>query len=502
MGKGRFFKSMKNMSYGILYNILSLVLSFVSRTIFINTLGVEMLGINGLFTDVLNILSMADLGLGITMAYSYYEPLARGDKDRLCALTAFYRKIYNMIALVVAVLGVILIPFLKYIVNLETDNPYIYVYYLMFLANTVVSYLFVYKSSIINADQKSYLISKYHIIMGISRIGAQCILLYLTKRYMVYLSINLAATVISNLLISNKAEKLYPYIKEKGKRLDKESRKSIFDNIKSVILYKFAMVIFGAADSSIISMLLGTVFVGLYSNYNMIIGAINGLINIVYQSVQASIGNVITSEKDEKRYQIYRYLQKYSFIAATLIAVCLFALIDDAIKVWIGEEFVIDKLSVFAIVLNFYICIILHPIWTFRETTGLYKEVKYIMLLATVVNIILSVLLGRIMGLAGVLFASVIARLSTYFWYEPRLLFKKFFKASTRTLYLQILKNVIISAVIGFAVCFVGGYIKANSWLMLVIKAAAVFVLCLVLVIVAYIKDNDIQEVVKTYIKR
>lgn len=213
--KSRTYNSSKNIMLGTASKLLSMILTFVGRAIFVRILAVEYLGITGLFADVLTMLSLADLGLGTAMAYSFYKPLAEKNKEKIAALMHFYRKIYYYIAIIVAVIGVGIVPFLNAIVNVNKPIPHLEIYYLVMLANTVVSYLFIYKSSIIIADQKSHIISKYEMWINAFKLILQTLVLYITHSYLFYILVTVVTTIANNLIVSALANKMYPYLKEK-----------------------------------------------------------------------------------------------------------------------------------------------------------------------------------------------------------------------------------------------------------------------------------------------
>lgn len=476
----------RNALFGLANHIITLILSFVSRTIFIRVLGVEYLGISGLFSDVLMMLSMADLGFGTAMAYSFYKPIAEGDHDKIAALVGFYRKIYHFIALGVALLGIALIPFLPYIVNLERSIPYLQIYYLFFLANTVVSYLFVYKTSIINADQKNYLLSKYQMLISLVKTVLQSGLLLITKNFLIYLSIQVLFTIVNNLVVSKKADSLYPFIKTSAYQLDQADKKSIFTNMKSIFLYKISGVLLNGTTNTFISVMVGTVWVGFFSNYNLVINTLNGFINILYASATASIGNVIIREQPRKRFEIFQTMQTISLIITTFSTVCLFLLLPDLILVWLGSRFVLESAVFFAILLNFYIAGVVHPIWSFREATGLYVQTKYIMLIAAVVNILLSLILGRLFGMAGILLAPAIARFTTYFWYEPNLLFQQYFQEKVRHFYVPLIKSSLFTILLCLLFTKASSYFPIDSWAQFIVKSLIVASFAFMFTILAY----------------
>lgn len=496
--ESRKLNSIRNIIFGYGNQILTLLLSFIGRTVFIKVLGEDYLGINGLFSDVLVMLSMADLGFGTAMVYSFYKPIAEHDEKRIAALIHFYRKIYNFIAVVVAVVGVMLVPFLKYLVNLDQGIPHLKIYYLFFLANTVISYLFVYKTSIINASQKNYLISQYQAIVNVVKTIVQIVVLLAFHNYFIYLFITIVATMANNLIASHKADQLYPEIRNSHEKLDAESKKSIFENMKSIFLYKVSGVLLNGTDNTLISIIAGTVWVGIYSNYNMIITAVNNFVITLFSSVTASIGNVIVTEKSEKRYEVFKVMQTISLMIAASTVVIMYSLINDLIYVWLGDKFVLSNQILIAIMCNFYLGNILRPIWSYREATGLYMQTKYIMLIAAGINIVLSIALGNYFGMSGILFASVLARLSTYFWYEPKLLFKNYFEENVRGFYFSIVKNIVLVVFLSIAIFWGGQFFIVDTWGKLILKAVIVVSIVGIGVVCGYIRTKECKMLLQT----
>ena len=284
MEESRTKKATQNIAYGMVNQILSLVLSFVSRTVFINFLGVEYLGINGLFSDVLNLLSLADLGFNTAMIFSFYKPIAEKDYKKMAGLTTFYRKVYSIIATLVGTVGILLIPFLKYIVNVETAIPNLEIYYLLSLAGVVVSYICVYKTSIITADQNGYIVTRITMLTSTFKTIVQIISLVLWKNYIIYLIIGVIVNLVNNIIASIVAEKNYPFIKEKY-QLSKEEQKSILNNMGSVFIYKASSVMLNATDNILISVIVGTAMVGYYSNYLMLETKITMFYSLIFTSM-------------------------------------------------------------------------------------------------------------------------------------------------------------------------------------------------------------------------
>lgn len=496
MSDSRVKKSAQNMITGFAYQALMLILSFVSRTAFIQTLGDEYLGINATFSDVLSLLSMADLGFGTAMAYSFYKPLAEDNKEQIAALIQFYKKIYNIIAAAVLILGLVCVPFLKYIVNTEEYIPNLEIYYLFSLFGVVISYLFVYKTTLLTADQKDYKVVRIRMWTSVLKTVLQIAVLYFAKNYILYLAIGIATQFLNNYIASKKTEKEYPYIRRNQNNSDvnQSVKESLFGNMKSVFLYKLSGTMFSATDNIIISVVVGTAIVGRYSNYLMVSNKLLLVEQIVFSAMTASIGNVIVKETAKKRLQIFQAMQSASFIFCGIITSVFCIMINDLIGVWLNEDiYVLSTVTVIAITLNTYFSCVLQPLWIYRDATGLYMKTKYVMLAGATLNIILSVALGQIMGLAGVIFASAISRLSTYFWYEPKLLFREYFDSSAGRYYISILKNIGLVAGTVLLIGFVSYRVEVNNWMGVFIKGAIVGCLCCVIFMTAYAKTEGFQ---------
>ncbi len=501
MNTSRTKNSFRNIFFSLANQLITILLGFVNRSVFIWTLGVGYLGISGLFSDILTMLSLADLGFGVALTYSMYKPLAEKDYDRLAALTGLYRRVYRIIALAVTLIGLALVPFLKYLINLKHPIPHITLYYLMFLANTVASYLVVYKTSILTADQKDYLLKKYQSFFSIGSTACMTFFLLLTHSYLIYLLIQVIFTYSQNFYSSYVAEKQYPFIKKHVSMPIKEV-KEIFKNLYSVFLYKISGVLLNATDNTIISIMIGTGMVGYYSNYSIITLQVTNLVNTIFYSLTASLGNLVVREKAHRRYQVFKAIQSVSDIFSSICTACLFLLFQDLINVWLGNHFLLNNLTLFAIICNFYLGVILLPIWIYREATGLYQQTKYVMVVTAIINLALSIIMAKFYGIAGVLFASVIARLLTYFWYEPVLLFKKYFNASSIHYFFSIIKNISVTAIIVFINRFLFSNFIVNNWGMLFIKTFSIGIFSSVIALLFYYKTEGIKIILRKIIER
>ena len=347
----------------------------------------------------------------------------------------------------------------------------------------------VYKTAILNADQKGYILTKYAGVFNILKTVCMITFLILTKNYTVYLCVQIAFTYGQNIYSSHIAEKMYPFVKEKVK-LPWNEAKEVFKNIKSVFIYKISGVLLNATDNTLISIIIGTAAVGYYSNYTMITTKIAGFVNTLFYSLTASLGNLIVKENQEKRFEIFKVMQSVSILLSTICVICVVFLEQDLIKIWLGTEYVLDNIVLYAIVINFYLLIALLPIWVFREATGLYRKTKYIMLLTAGLNLFFSIILGEMIGLAGIIFASALSRLVTYFWIEPQLLFEKYFGQSCVVYFIGIVKSLLVTVLVYLVEWLTVSRIHVSTWIGLGLKSCLVGGICLGIVMLFYWKSE------------
>lgn len=465
----------RNALSAIINKMLLLVLTFISRKFFVMYIGVEYLSINGLFANVLTLLSMADLGLGTAMNVSLYKPIAENDTRKITALLNYFKTLYRAISLAVTVIGIMLIPFLKYLINMDTNIPHLYVYYLVFVLKNAVSYLYVYKSALIRADQRTYLINKVEVVTSFAKVAAQLVSVILLKSYLMYILLDVLGILILNVAVSCRADREYGFINNRD-TLDIKEKKGIFSDISSVFLYKISWSLLNGTDNILMSVIVGTVFVGLYSNYYTITNTLETFIALLFTSLTASVGNLVATSSAQNRYQTFKVMQMVSFWICGIVCVCLMFLTQDFIQLWLGEKFLLDDLTLVAIVLNVFFSTCMRPVWTFREGTGMYKQIRYIMFITAILNALLSIVLGKWIGISGILFATSISKLLTYFWYEPNILFKNFFKVNPYRYYLDYLIN---GGVLALCMCICGLLVKCvegvsvANW---IIKAIICFV--------------------------
>ncbi len=416
----------KNLTVGVISKVFLLGATFVVRTLFIRILGAEYTGISSLYSNILSLLNLAELGFGSVLTYELYKPLKDNDEETVAALVALFKKIYTAIIAVVLTFGLLLIPFLKYIVKSDLNQSELLIYYVLYLMDSVASYFVAYRTMVIEADQKRYVTNLAEIIAKFAMYICQSIYLVLTRDFLGYLIIQVAFTILKNVALHIVSLRMYPYLSRKNTACKTNiDTGRIYKNVKAMCVTKISGVILNQTDSIIISILLGTIYVGYYSNYYMLIIYLNSIYSIIVTSMEASVGNLNAEGNQEKSYSIYK---RIDFLLSSINVFCVaefICIVQDFITVWIGEEYIQGWPLIIALMVTFYLQQSMNTVLIYRQTMGLFEAVKKAYPIMAMLNIILSILLGKIMGVAGVALATGMSKLLTVFWYEGKIVFQK-----------------------------------------------------------------------------
>ena len=434
--RSRLDNSFRNTVVCIISQIINIVLRLVVRTVFIKCLNAEYLGVNGLFTDVLTMLSLAEMGIGAAITFNMYKPLAEGDQLRISKLMNLYRRAYAVMGMVVAVIGVGLLPFLDLIIREKPDVPFLPLLYLLYLANTVFSYFFAYKRSIFSADQKERVLKLFAVAMDVARSALQIMVLFVWKNFIAYLIIQFAYTFLENVLISLYCDKCYPYLKKYSKeQLEKQEKNMVFEHVKATFAYKIGSVILSGTDNVIITAVKGVASVGLLSNYTLLTGSVQNFLNVINNSLTGSIGNYLAKEDSESHERLN--VNFVNFLMYGLVFVGSIAVLNPFVAWWAGEDYLLSFSVVLVHCFNLYLNGTIASIWTFRATMGLFIYGRWRPLVSALVNVIVSIWWGREIGVIGVLLRTTFTRVVTNLLYDPWIVYKHGLKKKPTNYYVR-----------------------------------------------------------------
>lgn len=399
----------RNMAFGAILKLYQIIVPFILRTAMIYYLGLEYVGLNGLFTSVLQVLNLAEMGVGSAMVFSMYKPIANDDSKTIRALMALYRKYYRLIGLIILGAGLLLIPFLpKLITGDYPDDVNIYVLYLLHLGATVLSYwLFAYKNCLLNAHQRTDLSSKVLIFTS----TVQYILQFFAicgRNYYAYLIIVLTMQALTNIVTSFVAKKYYPQYTPKGK-LEKAEVKKINQKIRDLFTAKLGSVILNSADTIIISAFLGVTVVAIYNNYYFIMSSVIAFVLIALNSTTAGLGNSFVVETPEKNFATFKIFTFLMIWISGFCVSCFVCLYQPFMKIWVGEEGLISFGVVICLCIYYYLYEMNQMFNIFKDAAGIWHEDRFRPLVTAITNLILNLIMVQFCGLYGIVLSTVLS---------------------------------------------------------------------------------------------
>lgn len=478
--QSRVTNTLFNFTSSIVAQFISILVNFITRTFFIASFGKSYLGINGLFSNILQMLSLAEFGVGSAILFKLYEPIAREDHHRIAVLMNFYKRAYQLIGVVVTILGLSLIPFLPVLIGdydrILSLRINVVLIYCLFLFKTVSSYLFfAYRSSIIKADQKEYIIHLIGYVFAVGGAVVQIICMVLFRNYILTVVVSVGQVIGENIACAVMADRMYPYLQEKtSDRLDKSEIMEVVKDCGALFLYKLNSVVLKATDNIIISMGVGLEAVGEYSNYYIIYLTLSSLLNKIYNSVAHSLGNLHTGHDREYEYGIFEAVMLITAILGGTAFAGVFTCADELVLSWIGAEWVLKPPFSLLMGLELYTLSFRAALSKYRTTMGLFQQAKYRPVAGMIINLVVSVALVNYWGICGVLVGTIVADWTTMMWFDPIIIHKYGFMdiVSVKRYYFKFMRNfvtVCMIAALDYFICsrFMTGY----RWISVIIHA-------------------------------
>lgn len=467
-------KAITNIKMAMIYQISVLFMSFVDRKLFLEILGVEYLGVHGLFGNMISMLALAELGVGTAIIYNLYKPLADQDEEKVTALMKFYKKMYFYIGGIILILGLLMTATLPvFIKDVSLDMQMVRVAYMIFVLGTVGTYWTGYKRSLLYADQKNYKVLVGDMASAIGGAVLKIVVLITYPSYMLYVVVHVVSKIIPNLYAAHQVNRDYPYLKESKGALTVEEKKVVTTNVKDLFIHKVAFFVVTSTDNMIISLFSGVAMVGFVGNYQIIISAIMSFIGQGIEALQAGMGNMITTQDKQEVIAVYEKVQFAVFWIASVTVICLLGLISPFVELWLGPEYLMNQAIIGVMLFNFLLWVMTRPLWQMMSVSGLFKEDKYNALAEMLVNLVISLILVQRIGVIGVFIGTTLS----YFvgWYlKARVLYTKFFEGGLKRYLGQIGMYIAIIAAEVVVVKWLLGYVVVETKLLTFVLQCAV----------------------------
>lgn len=447
----------RNIIFGFILKIYQLLLPFIFRTVIIQTIGIEYLGLNSLFSSILQVLNLAELGVGSAMIYSMYSPIANDNADKICSLMKLYRTYYRIIGIVILVMGLLLVPVLPDLIKSDLpESVNLYVLYFMNLLATVLSYwLFAYKNSILTAHQRTDISSRVSIVTDTCKYTLQFVSLIYFKNYYYFIMSSLIVQILTNLTTAYIADRMFPDYKPRGD-LDKDEVRVINKRVRDLFTSKIGGTIVSSADTIVISAYLGLYMLAVYQNYYYIMSAVMAFMTIIYSSITAGVGNGLITKSDKENYKDFRILTFMVFWILCFSVCAFLCLYQPFMELWMGKDKLLPGLVVVLLCIYFLGYEIVMFLSLFKDAGGIWHEDRFRPLISGLVNLTLNICLVRKMGIYGIVLSTI---LSVWFISIPwiiinvmTLIYKRNIKDYVAQI-VQYISVIIFAAIISGSIC-------------------------------------------------
>jgi len=464
-------KAARNFMFSTIGNIIGYIAAFIIQTLFIHYLGLEYNGVKGLFSNILGTLSLAELGISSAVTFSLFEPLAKDDIKKIQAIINFYRKAYRVVALVVLSIGLCLVPFLRFMVH-DTDGiSHLTLIYLLYLADSVLSYLIIYKSTLLEADQKSYLFTNIYTVGNLVSLIVQAFIIVVYKNFILFLIAQIIIGLLSKIAVNIYTGRMYPYLKSGYKEeLDLEERKTITTKIKALLIHKVGDVAINQTDNIIMSSMINLTAVGLCGNFTMIIRIISTMVTSFFVSAAPGLGNIVATESPEVKHDVFKKYDFLGFVFYGWTTIFLYFLLIPFVTVWIGSDKLIDGLTLLLLCVNYYFTGQRISLANMKTASGIFEQGAWLSIIESVINIFVSVIGVKLIGLPGIFLGTLISSMIQNFC-QPYILYKYLFKKSCKEYFERYSARIVVMTLSILVIKVINHYFPyTNTWVVLAIN--------------------------------
>lgn len=420
-------KALINSSINIITYLLLFIPTLIIRKVFLSTLGSEMLGLNSFYANIIGWLSIAELGVGSAIVFALYKPFAENDKEKINQYITFFGKFYKNIGFIILVIGVAISPFLKFFIENNIDIKIVTIGYLMFLLNSFITYMFSHKLCILNVAQEAYKITLGSTVSQVSIFLLQYIILKKKPDYILYCSLQLIINFSYYMIINIYIMKRYPWLGKSQKKLDSDTKASLFKNVRALFMHKIGGLVINSTDNIVISKFVGLGSLADYTNYSIVISAMKNIVSMGLNGITAGIGNMLTLNDKERAYDIHKNVFFLNFWVVSFIVISLYNTLNQFIGLWVGKNYLLDKLTFIVILINLYFVAMRGSVEQFQNGSGNFTQDKYAPIAESIINLTVSIFLVKQIGIAGVFIGTLVSNFTVVFWTKPYVVYKYVF---------------------------------------------------------------------------
>lgn len=440
----RIANSSRNMAYAMASQVVTIIFSLVSRAVFVKVLAAEYLGLSGLFTNILSILALAELGFGSAITYSLYKPIKYDNHEQIKSLMKLYKLVYCGIGVFILIFGLGVTPFIDYFIKERPTIPYLELIFILFVIQSSSTYFFSYKTSFLTASQNDYILQKYRIIFVVIQNLLQIGYLLFIGEYFGFLFIGIVLPFLNNVYVTQRINRMYPYLMEPAVSLTHKELTPIKKNVFALFFYKIAQKLSATIDTLLISKFLGIIDVAIYYNYHFLLAYSDIFFVQILGRITPSLGNLLASENNQNKVEVFKTLQFVYFWIGTYMGVGFIVLFNTFMRIWLGPDYLFPQSIVIALSISATLTNFQRPCSMIRDAAGLFWYGKFRPIASVVINIISAIVLVQYIGIIGVVLGTIISKITTFVWYDPYIVYKHSLKDSLSNYFTRYIKACLI----------------------------------------------------------
>lgn len=455
-------KALINSSVNVISFLISFIPNIIIRKIFLETLGSELLGLNSLYTNIIGWLSIFELGIGTAIIYSLYKPYAENNQVKVRAYIRFYSNFYKVIGFVILGIGICIVPFLSFFINGTINLNLVNLGFILFLLNSFISYIFSSKICILNVAQETYKVTIGATISKLLIVIIQVGMLKIYPSFIAFAFIQFIVNLIYFISINIYILKRYPWLSEKKDNLKKNEKKSLVKNIRAMFMHKIGTLVVNSTDNIVISKFIGLSILANYTNYQIIIAALQSMISMGLAGLTASIGNLLSTGNKQKAYDIHKKIFFVNFWCVSFIVIILYNTLNQFIGLWVGDEYLLDQLTYVVILINTYFASMRGSVEQFQNGAGVFYQDRYAPICEAIINLVLSLILVNYIGIVGVFIGTLISNFTVVFWTKPYVVYKYVFDKKLINYYKMYFKYLLIGILPLIVTSYITNSLKTN----------------------------------------
>ena len=406
-----------------------------------------MLGLSSLYTNIIGWLSIVEMGVGTAIVYSLYKPYANNDESSIRAYIRFYGWFYRKIGFIILIAGILITPFLKCFIKGEIDLRIASIGFLLFLLNSFITYMFSHKLCILNVAQEAYKLTIGTTVSKLLIALFQFIMFKIYPSLILFIAIQVVINIIYFIGINLYITKKYPWLNKGKDELEVGERKKLLKNVRALFMHKIGELVIGSTDNIVISKFVGLRYLANYTNYQMIICALQGIVSQALNGLTASIGNMLTSETKTKSYEVHKKIFFINFWVVSFMIISLYNTLNQFVGMWVGTEYLLDKLTFIVVLINVYFASMRGSVDQFKSASGNFYQDQYAPIVESIINLVASLILVKRIGLAGVFIGTLISNITVIFWTKPYIVYKYVFNERLTEYFKMYFKYLLIGTI-------------------------------------------------------